>query len=122
MFTCINGRQDDCIFIDLIFSRHPAAFGFQSSSPPDIITLTPANKRADLSLSDFQTGIGTAAHATFDIEHLISCIRTAFVDTIAFLWDSDGGVILVQEVLELLGFLIFCIMLYLSGSEIKLVL
>ena len=46
------------------FSSHPAAFGFQASTPPDNISLNSANRKADQSLSDFQTGVGTAAHAT----------------------------------------------------------
>ena len=45
-------------------SSHPTAFGFWSSTPPDNITLTPANRKADQSLSEFQTGIGAAAHTT----------------------------------------------------------
>ena len=32
------------------FSSHPAAFGFQSSTPPDNITLTCANRKADQSI------------------------------------------------------------------------
>ena len=32
------------------FSSHPASFGFHSSTPPDNITLTPANRMADQSL------------------------------------------------------------------------
>ena len=54
------------------FSSHPAAFWFQFSTPPDNITLNPANRKADQSLSEFQTGIGAAAHATLDMEQLIS--------------------------------------------------
>ena len=54
------------------FSSHPVAFGFQASTPPDNITLNSANRKADQSLSDFQTGVGAAAHATFDMEQLIS--------------------------------------------------
>ena len=34
------------------FSSHPAAFRFQSSNPPDKITLTSANRKADQSLLD----------------------------------------------------------------------
>ena len=48
------------------FSSHPAAFGFQSLTPLDNITLTSASRRADQSLSDLQTGVGAAAHATLD--------------------------------------------------------
>ena len=35
------------------FSSHPAAFGFQASTPPDNITLNSANRKADQSLLDF---------------------------------------------------------------------
>ena len=42
------------------------------------------------------------AYATLDTEQLVSNTRTAVVNTIASLQDSDGGVIPVQEVLELL--------------------
>ena len=54
------------------FSSHPAAFGFWASTPPDNISLNSANRKADQSLSDFQTGVGAAAHATLDTEQLIS--------------------------------------------------
>ena len=50
------------------FSSHPAAFGFQSSTQLDNITLSSANRKADQSLSDFQTGVGAAAYATLDTE------------------------------------------------------
>ena len=66
--------------------------GFWASLPPYNITLNPANKKNDQSLSDFQTGIGVATHATLDAEYLISHIKTALVDKIASLQDSDGGV------------------------------
>ena len=84
------------------FSNHPAAFWFWSSTLPDNSTLTPANRKADQSLSEFQTANGVAAHATLDMEQLISCIRVALVDTISPLPDSDEGVIPVSEVHELL--------------------
>ena len=84
------------------FSNHPAAFGFQSSTPPDNITLTPANRKADQSLSEFQTGISAAAHATLHMEQLISHLRVTLVDTISYLPDTEGGVIPVSEVYELL--------------------
>ena len=64
------------------FSSHLTAFGFWASSPPDNITLNPANKKTDQSLSEFHTGIGAAAHATLDEEHLISHTRTVLVDTV----------------------------------------
>ena len=46
------------------FSSHPAAFGFWSSTPPDNITLSSANRKVYQSLSDLHTGVGAAAHAT----------------------------------------------------------
>ena len=57
------------------FSSHPAAFVFQSSTPPNNISLTSANRKADQSLSEFQTGIGAATHAALDTEQLISHLR-----------------------------------------------
>ena len=64
------------------FSSHPAAFGFQPLTPLDNITLTLANRKADQSLSDLQTGVGAAAHATLDTEELISHLRVAFLETL----------------------------------------
>ena len=84
------------------FSSHPAAFGFWSSTPPNNITLTSAYRKADQNLSDFQTGAGVAAHATLDNEQLISHLRVSPVDTLSSLPDSEGGVIHVSEVHELL--------------------
>ena len=84
------------------FSSHHEAFGFQSFTPPDNITLTPAKRKADQSLSEFQTDIGSAGHATLDMEQLISHLRVALVDTISSLPDSEGGVIPVSELCELL--------------------
>ena len=63
------------------FSSHPAAFGFWASTPPDNISLNSANKKADQSLSDFQTTVGATAHATLDTEQLISCLQVALFDT-----------------------------------------
>ena len=84
------------------FSSHPGAFRFWSSTPPDNITLTSANRKADHNLSDFQTGVGTAAHTTLDTEQLISHLRVALVDTLSSLPDSEVGVIPVSEEHELL--------------------
>ena len=55
-----------------------------------------------MSQSEFQTGIGAAAHATLDMEQLISHLRVALVDTISSLPDSEGGVIPVSKMHELL--------------------
>ena len=51
-----------------------------------------------MSLSDFQTGIGVAAHATLDTEQLISHTWAALVDTGASLWGSNGGDVTVSEI------------------------
>ena len=83
-------------------SSHPAAFIFQSSTPPDNITLTPAYRKADQNLPDFQTGVGAAVHATLDTEQIISHLIVALVDTLFCLPNSEGGVIPVSEVGELL--------------------
>ena len=73
-----------------------------NSSPPDNISLNPADKRTDQSLYDFQTGIGAVTHATLDIEHFFSHTRGAHVDTVACLQHYDGGVIAASEVEECL--------------------
>ena len=84
------------------FSSHPAAFGFWASTPPDNISLNLANRKVDQSLSDFQTGLGAAAHATLDTEQLISHLQVALVDTLSSLPEAEGDVIPVSEVHELL--------------------
>ena len=71
-------------------------------TPPDNITLTSANRKADQSLSDLQSGVGAAAHATLDTKNLVSCLRVALLDTLSALPNSEGGVIPVFEVHELL--------------------
>ena len=53
------------------FSSHPAGFGFWASTQLDNISLNSANRKADQSLSEFQTGVGDTAHATFDTQQLI---------------------------------------------------
>ena len=90
--TKISASKSICYF-----SSHPAAFGLQSSTLLDNITLTPANRKADKSLSAFQTGIGAAAYATLDMEQLISHLRVATVDTISPVPDSERGVICVRS-------------------------
>ena len=82
------------------FPSHPTAFGFQSARPPDNIIMSSANRKADQSLSEFQTGIG--AHATLNMHQLISHHRVAIVDTISSLPGSEEGVILVSEVCQTL--------------------
>ena len=64
--------------------------------------MNPANHKADQGLSEFQTSIGLVAHATLSTEQLISCTRVALVDTISYLQDSEGGMISVKEVCELI--------------------
>ena len=84
------------------FSSHPATFGFWASTPPDNITLNSANRKADQSLSDFQTGVGAAVPVTLDTEELISYLWVALVDTLSSLAEVERGVIPVSEVHELL--------------------
>ena len=84
------------------FSSHPAAFGFWASTPPDNISLNSANRKADQSLCDFQTGVGATAHATPDTEQLISHLWVALVDTLSSLPEAEGDVIPVSEVCLLL--------------------
>ena len=84
------------------FCSHPAAFGFWASTPPDNISLNSTNRKVDQSLSNFQTGLGTTAHATLDTEQLISHLQVALVDTLSSLPEAEGDVIPVSEVCELL--------------------
>ena len=84
------------------FSSHPAAFRFWSSTPLDNITMTSVNRKADQSLSDLQTGVGAAAHATLDTEQLISYLRVALLDTLSSLPYSEGGVVPMFEIHKLL--------------------
>ena len=84
------------------FSSHPAAFGFWASTPPDNISLNSANRKADQSLLDFQTGVGATAHATFDTDQLISHLQVALSNTFSSLPEAQGDVIPVCEVHELL--------------------
>ena len=84
------------------FSSHTAAFGFWASTPPDNISLNSANRKADKSLSDVQTGVGATAHATLDTEQLISHLWVALVDTLSSLPKAEVDAIPVSEVHELL--------------------
>ena len=83
------------------FSSHPPAFRFQSLTPLYNITLTSANRMADQSLSDLQTGVGASAYATLDTEYLISHLRVVLLDTLSSRPDSEGGIIPVSKVCEL---------------------
>ena len=84
------------------FSSHPAAFRFSSSTPLDNITLSSANRKVGQSLLDLQTDVGAAAHATLDTEQLIPHLRISLLDTVSSLPDSEGGIIPVSEVHDLL--------------------
>ena len=84
------------------FSSHPAAFGFWPSTLPDNISLNSATRKVDQSLSDLQTGGGAAARATLDTEQLISHLRVSLVDTLSSLPETEGDIIPVSEVCELL--------------------
>ena len=84
------------------YSSHTTSAGLLAIFSPDKFTLNHNNKKTYQSLSDFQTGIGVAAHATLDTEHRISHTRIAFGDITVFLQGSDGGDITVSEVHELL--------------------
>ena len=84
------------------FSSYPATFGFWTSTLPDNISLNSANRKADQSLLDFQTGVGTTAHATLDTEQLVSHLQVALVDTLSSLPEAEGNVIPVSELHELL--------------------
>ena len=75
---------------------------FGPLTPPDNITLKSANRKADQSLSGFQTGVGAVAHATLDMEQLISHLQVALVDTLSSVPEAEGGVMPVSEVRELL--------------------
>ena len=61
------------------FSSHPEGFRFHSSTPPDNITFTFSNRKADQFLSDFQTGVGAAAYATLDTEQLFFHLRVSLL-------------------------------------------
>ena len=103
------------------FSSHPAAFGFHSYLPHDNITLTPANRKADQSQSEYETGIGAAVHVTLNTEQLISQLRIALVDTISS--HADWGVLfLCQKCMNYLSrFMTFWMMLFLNELETQLV-
>ena len=64
--------------------------------------MSPANRKADQSFCEFQTGIGVAPHAYLDTQQLISHTKVSLVDTISSLQDYEGRVISVLEVHELL--------------------
>ena len=65
------------------FSSLPVAFEFQAASAPGNITLNPANKKTDQSLSGFQTGIGGASQVILDTKELFSHTKGTCIDTIA---------------------------------------
>ena len=53
------------------FSSDPAAFGFQSSTPPDNITMNPANRKADESLSGWHWCSWSCSFLTSELSLLI---------------------------------------------------
>ena len=61
-----------------------------------------ANRKADQSHMDFQTGVGATAHANLDTEQLISHLQVVLVDTLSSLPKAEGDVIPVSEVHELI--------------------
>ena len=95
------GKMSSCKMIHY-FSSHHVTFGFWASSQLDNIILHASNKKADQSLSDFETGNCPAAHATLDKEQLIFLIKTALVDTVTSLQGSDGEAVSVSEMHKLL--------------------
>ena len=58
--------------------------------------------KANQSLTDLQMGVGAAAPATVDTDQLLPHLRVALIDTLFSLLDSEGGVIPVSEVCDLL--------------------
>ena len=103
------------------FPSHPVAFGLQASTSPDKITLNTANKKTDQSPSNFQTGIGAAAHATLSTEQLFSHTRATLVDAVASLQGYDRGFITTSKVHELLRFITFWKLLCLNRMVIQLI-
>ena len=106
----------------IYFSSHPAAFRFWSSTPPDNITLTSANRKVDQSLSDLQTGVGTAAHATLDTEEVISHLGVALVDILSSLPNSGEALYLCLKCVKYFSrFTTFWTMLFPNkfGTQLK---
>ena len=78
--------------------------------------------KTNQSLSDFQTDIAAAVHATFDSKQHINYIWAPLLDTTASTQGSDGGVITASIVHELLTkIMTLWIVLYISGLVIQLV-
>ena len=69
------------------FSGHPAAFGFQTSSPSDNITLLPITVFLTFRPALVQLLFSHLGHKAA----YFSYTRTVLVDTIATLVGSDGG-------------------------------
>ena len=102
------------------FSSHPAAFGFWASTSPDNISLNSANRKVDQSLSDFQTGLGAAAHATLDTEQLISHLQVALVDTFSSLPEAEGMLYLCLKCVNYFsGFMAFWTRMFPRELEIQ---
>ena len=73
--------------------------------------------KTDKRLSDFQNGTSAASDATLDTEQLISHTIASLVGTVDSLHGSNGGVISVSEVHELLRFMKFWTVLCLSSWQ-----
>ena len=67
------------------------------------MTMNAANRKADQSLPEFYTGTGVVAQVPLNVEQLIPYTKVALVDTISSLQDSEGEVIYVPEVHEVLN-------------------
>ena len=67
-----------------------------------ITLLNASHKKSDHILFYFSTSIGAAVCANLDTVQLDYYTRTVLVDTVASQWSSDGEVIPVSEVHELL--------------------
>ena len=88
----------------------------------DNITLNPAKRKADQSLSEFQTGIGVAAHATLNTEHLISHIGVSLLILFPFYQILREDLFLFQKCMNYLPrFMAFWRMLCQNGLLTQLI-
>ena len=102
------------------FSSHPAAVGFHSSTPPYNVTLTPANRKADHNLSEFQTGIGATAHAILTWSSSFPTSRVSLVDTSPLYQIMREVLFLFQKCVNYFSrFIAFWTMLFPSELEIQ---
>ena len=83
--------------------------------------LNAACKRTDWSLSEFQTGISAAVHATLETDQLIAYTRATIIDTVTSLQGSEGKIFPMSELHELLAkFMAFWMGLLLNQLVIQL--